>query len=323
MPFPEFIKYAEIDRLGHDENYGIFSEPEDVIVIEEKIDGGNAQFRLWEGDVIFGTRNNHFRTGQVDSPQCKQFGVNAQWIREKLFGDGVGAEKTANDLLNPDYVYFGEWCKKHTINYRWETMPAFIGFDIMNLVSRVYLPHSAMVEEFERLRLPTAPLLLKAKISEVDITRLENFIGKSAYYDGTMEGVVIKNYLRKNVFGRQMFAKLVTQTFKEANMAAFGGRGGVHKVDDDTVKFMDTFYSEARIRKAIYRLVEEGGLALDRSLMNSLPRAVIEDIMKEEAWTIMKHFDNLNFGLLKKSAPKLCLRVLDATLAERATHAKS
>jgi len=313
MTLPDFIKYTDIERLGHEETFGMLDDPEDVIVIEEKIDGGNAQFRLWDGELLFGTRNNHFKVG-IESPQSKQFGTNARWVVDML-GNKLGADSGRG--LNPDYIYFGEWCKKHTINYNWDEMPAFIGFDILNVLSRVFLPYSAMVEEYTRLGIPTVPLLLKAKVSEVDITRLENFITKSAYYDGTMEGIVIKNYFRKNIYGRQMFAKLVTQNFKEANMAAFGGVGGVKKVNDDTVQFMETFYTDARIRKAVHRLVDEGGQAMGRELMQHLPRAVVEDIWKEETWTIIKAFDNINFGLLKKQAPKLCLRVLDQMLMER------
>lgn len=312
---PPLHKYAEIERLGHEENYGILSVPEDVVVIQEKIDGGNAQFRLWEREIIFGTRNNHFRIGDTGSPQTKQFGANASWVIDEMSKQFNAGNEWAN-VLNPDFIYYGEWCKKHTINYDWEKMPAFIGFDIYNLMKHQYIPYEAVKLEYSRLGLPVVSLLFRGKIGEIDITRLENFVDHSNYYDGMMEGIVIKNYFRQNVYGRQLFAKIVRQEFKEANMGVFGMKPG--KVHDDTVKFMETFYTEARIRKAIHRLIDEGGLKLERGLMHHLPRAVAEDVWKEETWTIMKAFDNINFGLLKKSAPKLCLRVLDALMTERA-----
>jgi len=202
-------------------------------------------------------------------------------------------------------------------------MPKFIGFDIWRIDSCTFLPYTALKEEFDRLEIPVVPLLFKGKISEIDITRLENFIGKSAYYDGTMEGIVMKNYMRKSVFGRQLFAKIVTQAFKENNMVAFGG--GIKSTQDDTTKFIEGFYTEARIRKAVYRLKDEQGLKLERGLMHYLPKAVIEDIFKEEGWTVIKEFNSIRFDIVKKNAPKLCLQELDKIIKEEflVQHAKA
>jgi len=82
--YPNFVHYAEIDRLGHENNYGILSNEFDEIVIEEKIDGGNAQFRRFKdpskgAHILFGTRNNHFVLHK-DSGQKTQFGENARWV---------------------------------------------------------------------------------------------------------------------------------------------------------------------------------------------------------------------------------------------------
>jgi len=315
--FPQMIKYCDISRLGHEENENIFDYPDDVVVITEKIGGGNGQFRLHDGEIIFGSRNNQFRVGD-GSAQNKQFGENAGWILGKLFGNGVGAEKTAGDLLNPDYVYYGEWCKKHTINYAWDTMPKFVGFDIRDIRTGVFIPYQGMKDEYDRLGLPVVPLITRCKVSELDLTRLENFISKSAYYDGLMEGIVIKNYFRKNIYERQLFAKIVREEFKEANAAAFNNKGGwIKPLNDDTTKFIDTFYTEARIRKAMLRLTEESGHKLDMPLMHHLPKALIEDIMKEECWTLVKEFDSINFDRIRKVAPKKCLQVLKDVLKER------
>jgi hypothetical protein len=317
---PTFHKYLDIERLGHEENYGLFSEPTDVIVIQEKIDGGNAQFRVWEGELLFGSRNNQFKLTDANSPQLKQFGKNANWLVDKMSENFV-AGKTWAEVLHPDYIYYGEWCKKHTINYDWARTPQFMGFDIYNTLTHIYLPYEAVKAEYERLGLSIVPLILKTTVAEIDVARLENFIGNSAYYEGRMEGIVIKNYFRRNVYGRQMFAKLVTQSFKEANMAAFGG--GVKDLQDDTSRFLTAFYTEARIRKAILRLKDEQGLPIDRTIMHVLPRAVIEDIMKEECWLLVKDFNTLQFNLIKKQAPKLCLLVVDKMMSERAIEAKN
>lgn len=308
---PGFVKYPDVERLGDDENYGLFT-PGDELVIEEKIDGGNAQFRLHEGQILFGTRNHHFQVA-AEGEQKQQFDENASWV-VSMMGNTLGADSGRG--LNPDYIYYGEWCRKHTINYDWATMPKFIGFDIRNTITGNFLPFAAMKEEFERLGLPVVPLITRIKAEDLDPTRLENFIGKSAFYEGLMEGIVIKNYFRRNVYGRQLFAKVVRQEFKEANMAAFGG--GIKDVKDDTSLFIQTFYTEARIRKAVLRLVDEAALPMSRKLMEHLPKDVIQDILKEEAWTIVKEFETINFNMVRKMAPKFCLQVLDKMLTERA-----
>jgi hypothetical protein len=129
-----------------------------------------------------------------------------------------------------------------------------------------------------------------------------------------MEGITIKNYFRQNIYGRQLFVKIVRQEFKEANAGVFGIRVG--KLEDDTSRLIETFITEPRIRKAIYRLRDEQGCLLSRTIMHFLPRAVIEDLMKEEAWTLVKDFSTIRFDVLKKAVPKKCLTVVDKMMDE-------
>ena len=309
--FPPMVKYMDIARLGHEDNYGILDTQDDVVTITEKVDGGNGQFRLYMDEIkgprfLFGTRNNHF-TIDTHSPQQKQFGENAQYVAD------IVKDPTK---LNPDYIYFGEWMKKHTLQYDWAATPKFVGFDIFCLSAGNFIPDAPMREEFERLGIPTIPLIFKGKISEVDITRLENFIGRTKFGECQMEGIVIKNYFRKSVYGRQLFAKIVRQEFKELNQVTFGGGSNLNKLTDDTSKFIDTYYTDARIRKAILRLLDDG-MKLDRSLMHHLPKAVSDDTWKEESWDVIKDFNMVRFDIIKKNAPKKCLMVLDTVIKER------
>ena len=46
----EFHKYTKIRILGNIENKDIFSDPEDEIIIVEKIDGANFRFYINEQD---------------------------------------------------------------------------------------------------------------------------------------------------------------------------------------------------------------------------------------------------------------------------------
>ena len=51
-----FKTYNKIKIVGDFDNKGIFDNPEDEIVIEEKIDGANFRFMIKGDDIIFGSR---------------------------------------------------------------------------------------------------------------------------------------------------------------------------------------------------------------------------------------------------------------------------
>jgi hypothetical protein len=53
---PIFRAYHKIKRLGDEENKEIFSNPDEEIVIEEKMDGANFRFMFKKGKIIFGSR---------------------------------------------------------------------------------------------------------------------------------------------------------------------------------------------------------------------------------------------------------------------------
>ena len=52
----EFIRYPKIYRVGHKNTRDIFSNPEDEIIVEEKIDGANFRFGVIDGKLRFGSR---------------------------------------------------------------------------------------------------------------------------------------------------------------------------------------------------------------------------------------------------------------------------
>jgi len=51
------LKYVDIERLGTEENESIFAYPDDELIIEEKIDGGNASFFIENGLIHMCSRS--------------------------------------------------------------------------------------------------------------------------------------------------------------------------------------------------------------------------------------------------------------------------
>lgn len=301
------IKYCDIERLGSEENESIFKYPDDELIIEEKIDGGNASFFVQDGLI-------HMCSRSRDLLECRD---EKAFAKERKYLYGLIQSKVHE--LNPDYIYYGEWGMKHTLTY--ETLPGFIGFDIrvkstMEGNAADFIGYGAMKEEYDRLGIPTVPLLDRIKVKDFLKKKPEDYITKSRFGTTLMEGIVIKNYNRKNVWGRQIFAKIVREDFKEQNRATFGSIKG--DKDNDSAAIIEAFATDARIRKQVHKLVNEAGHALGMELMQHLPVMVIEDIFKEETKTILKNYKNINTATMKGLISKRCVTVLHDMMNEKA-----
>ena len=291
----QFVKYNHIQRLGTIENNELVKNLELDCSVEEKIDGGCGLFidDLIRKEVIYGSRNRPLVNGLEDG----QFKSNIDWIKNRI-------EKVK---LNPNYLYYGEFVKKHTIKYDFDNLPKFIGFDIRikpNGEEFKFLNRQEKEKEFKRINLPIVPLLWAGKVKDLDIDKL---IGKSIFDPTvTMEGIVIKTN-ELNRFGRPIYAKVVREEFKEENKKVFGEgltkTGACHTVEK--------YLTPARVNKEIHRLVYEENLELNRSLMKFLPINVCNNILNEEILEIFKSEKEIDFKNFKNLIAKKCLRYLD------------
>ena len=208
--------------------------------------------------------------------------------------------------------------QKHTIKYD-EKVPTVIGLDILPKEGAfgkptLFLDRKAKEIEFERIGIELINLKTICKAKEVTEEYIQKLCENSKYYEGKPEGVVIKNYKRLNPFGKQMFAKVVLDTFKEHNRAVFGSA----KQDrSDTVKIVDEFCTNARIRKRILQLTNEGGHKLERQIMKYLPMSVVKDIFKEESEYLTRKCKTLHLDTMKKLISEKCLQEIDIMIYEK------
>ena len=206
---------------------------------------------------------------------------------------------------------------KHTIRYP-VGISKWIGLDIKPKEGAFghtpcFIGRRAKEDAFKALGIECVSLKGIYKAKDMTDLLIAKLCEKSAYYEGKPEGIVMKNYGRMNVWGRQMFGKYVLDEFKETNRAVFGGL----KMDNsDTIKIVGTFVTPARIRKRILAFNKEGGLPIDRKLMHHLPVAVLKDIFKEETDAIVKGYNEISIGLLKQLTAKRCLAEIDAMMVE-------
>jgi ATP-dependent RNA circularization protein (DNA/RNA ligase family) len=154
-----FITYHKIKRLGDEENKEIFTNPEDEIIIQEKIDGGNFRFALLNGKLIFGSRTQQLTNDEgEDTNLNKNFRRCVEFVRSKF------VQCPISDL---NLIFFGECCVKHTITYDWDKIPPFLGFDIYNIKEERYLDYKECYEIYTLIGLPMVPLVWKGKVKEL------------------------------------------------------------------------------------------------------------------------------------------------------------
>ncbi len=305
----EFKKYDKIKVIGHADNQDIFKNKNDEIIIQEKIDGGNMRFHITkEGNIIFGSRTQQLTSNKGEDINVeKNFRRCIEFIRKKW----EGVRDIAPNLSN--YIFFGENCIKHTMNYNWEEIPPFLGFDIYNTKTGKYLNYKDVKKIFKNLKLEMVPLIKICKVKDIKgIT--DKDIPESKYpsissQDRQAEGIVYKNYKK------QLMAKYVREKFKEKNKKVFGGGKKWAKTDDEY--FVAVYCTNARIDKCIFKLIDEGK-ELDMSMMGDLLNMVYKDIW-EENWNEIafskKKIDLLN---LKKLISRRCLEVLKQSMVNNA-----
>jgi len=301
----EFHKYDKIKQLGHKENEDIFKDPDDEIIIQEKIDGGNFRFMIYEGKVIFGSRTQEI-TEDVEGKHLKNFRRCIEFVREKLKRKIFASGKI---------IFHGECCIKHTLSYDWDNIPPFLGFDVYDIEEEKYLADA--VDMFKELDLPVVPHIKTVKASEIkELT--DKDVPVSVYAPKSnptqqAEGIVFKNYKK------QIFAKYVREKFREDARDAFGGT--VKYQENDDGKIVAKYCTNARIDKIIFKLVDEG-YELELGMMNLLPNKVYEDIMEEQWREVVFSNYEVKFRNIRKLITKRCICVLKQVITNNAFNEK-
>jgi len=292
-----FHKYKKIYRLGHEETEGIFSDPEDNIVMQEKIDGANFRFAILKGKLVFGSRTQQLTSDEgEDTNVAKNFAGCVKYIRD-IINKGVLSDYEG-------YIFYGEACHKHTMSYNWDKIPRYLGFDVLEIETNEFMPKHFVDRAFAELGLETVPYLGTVKAKE--LTEINDAsVPVSAYApkenpEQQAEGVVYKNY------DKQLMGKYVRDEFKERNAETFGGRPKYNKeADTDNSEFIFKYCTNERIEKLIFKKVDQGEV-LDMKMMGSLIKETYLDIIEEEWKEILTSNWKIDFkGVRKKIGPRV------------------
>lgn len=298
----EIKKYTSIERYGKSCTMNVL-QVGDMISITEKIDGANASFRIDEtnerGVSCYSRRQPLMENGNTLSGFWT-------WVNNNIV--------TIKDKLNPNYIYFGEWLLPHHVRYKQECYRNYYMFSVWDIEKEEYLSDEVVMSEAERLGLKTVPYLYVGEF--ISFEHLMSFVGKSnmTLEPDKGEGIVVKNVNYKNRSGEQVFVKLVSESFAEVQKQKPPKNPNI---DTEFRTKLMTVLTEARVRKMIFALVEDGLVPEDFAIkdmgviLKNLGNRLYEDIMKEEAELFEGEEEAKVKRYIGKNVPTIVRRIIE------------
>ena len=208
----EFKKYQHVERFGS-------TEVKDIEIGEclifPKLDGTNSSVWLHDvGHIRAGSRNREL-TLDKDNAGFYAYASSNDNIKNYL-------EK------HPTHRLYGEWLVPHSLKtYRDDAWRRFYIFDVC--IDKEdggveYIPYDIYKPLLEEFNLDYIPPLAVIRNGSYD--QLIYYLDKNNFLvqdgKGSGEGIVIKNYNFYNRYGRQTWAKIVTNEFKEKHIKEMG-----------------------------------------------------------------------------------------------------
>ncbi len=284
----EFRKYQHIERFGTDEVDGI--EIGECIIFP-KIDGTNSS--VWldnNGNIKAGSRKRELSLEQ-DNAGFYAYILEQENIRKYL-------------QKHPTHRLFGEWLVEHSLKtYRNNAWQKFYIFDVCldkEDNSLEYIPYNIYKPMLDEFKLDYIPPLgtIKNGNYEYFLKVLEKNMFLIKDGKGIGEGIVIKNYNFYNKFGRQVWAKIVTNEFKERHNKEMGDLSLQAKTTVEK-RIIEDFCTSTFVEKEFVKIKNNKGDWQSKYIPELLGR-VFSELIKEEAWNIVKKYKKpiVNFKTL-------------------------
>ena len=270
-----FLKYQHLERYGNTEVEGI---EVGTCYVFPKLDGTNASVWFEHGTLRCGSRNREL------SPDND----NADFMNAMMVDKAI-----ISFLYNePDLVLYGEWLVPHTLKtYNDDAWRKFYVFDVFDRKKERLLSYDEYSEG-----LVAAGINVIAPIAIIKNGSIDHFtecLSKAHYLvkdgEGSGEGVVIKNYDYKNKYGRQTWAKIVTNEFKAKHHIAMGAPVVGGEIVEE--KIAAKYVTQALVDKVEAKIVNEMG-GWSSKYIPRLINTVWYDVVTEETWNFVKEFKN-------------------------------
>jgi len=299
-----FNTYPKIHAIGKEEVKDIFSNPSDVIVIQEKVDGANFRFMVTDDGIRFGSRTQELEQSK-EHQYAKNFNRCCKYLSDKL------TSLQYKESLKHK-IFYGECMVKHTMDYDWSIVPPFLLFDVYDIEHGMFYDFNEVQQFAAVLNVETVPVQRIVPAGQIQqIT--DDDVPISKYAPRKAEGVVFKNY------AKGIFAKYVLPEFKEKNAEAFGMSPKQARSLGEEERVVATYCTNARIDKAIFKLVDDGAV-LDMSMMKHLPMNVYLDMWEENWREILtdRNLGPIEPQAIKKIITGRCKAVLNQHITNQA-----
>jgi hypothetical protein len=275
-----FIKYQHLERYGNTEVEGI---EVGTCYVFPKLDGTNGS--VWWADspdrwssVRCGSRNREL---ELDNDNAG-------------FMNAMVVDKAITSFLtnNRDLILYGEWLVPHTLKtYNDDAWRKFYVFDVYDRNKERLLSYDEYSEGLIAAGINViAPIAIIKNGTETHFTEC---LSKAHYLvkdgEGSGEGVVVKNYDYTNKYGRQTWAKIVTNEFKAKHHIAMGAPVVGGEIVEE--KIAAKYVTQALVDKVHAKIVNE----MDGWSSKYIPRlihTVYYDLVTEETWNFVKEFKN-------------------------------
>jgi len=254
--------YPKIYNMGHSAIRALF---EDEVVIQEKVDGSQFSFGMFNGELKFRSK-----------------GVEVDPQNAGMFKQGCDAVKKVSDRLRDGIVYRGEYLQKPKHNtLKYDKIPSnhIVIFDMQDGIgTEKYFTHEEVMEEAKCLGFDCIPQYTKQKINGLD--DITNLMKNESYLGGCkIEGLVFKNYNKFTNDGKACMGKHVSEEFKESHQKDWKGRNPTGK---DVLELISTgLCTEARFKKAVQKLRDMGNLQNSPKDIGELMKILTIDIKEE------------------------------------------
>ena len=273
-----FLKYQHLERYGNTEVDGI---EVGTCYVFPKLDGTNGSVWMDPTKTIPFSCGSRNRELAIDND-------NAGFMNAMVDDVSVVTYMYAN----PDHVLYGEWLVPHTLKtYNDDAWRKFYVFDVFDRNKERLLNY----DEYSA-PLIAAGINIIAPIAIIKNGSIDHFtecLSKAHYLvkdgEGSGEGIVIKNYDYKNKYGRQTWAKIVTNEFKAKHHTEMGAPVIGGEIVEE--KIAAKYVTQALVDKVEAKIVNEMG-GWSSKYIPRLIHTVYYDLVTEETWNFVKEFKN-------------------------------
>ena len=288
-----FEKYQHVERFGTSEVRGIELG---TCYVFPKIDGTNSSCWLDNKELKCGSRKREL-TLEKDNGGFYNSMISNQNIIDYLH-------------KHPTHRLYGEWLIPHSLKtYRDEAWRKFYVFDVCEYDEDsfrylTYDEYKPLLEEFNIDYVPCLKIIKNGNFEDfIKCTTENTFLIKDGF--GVGEGIVIKNYDYKNQWGRIVWAKIVTNEFKEKHIKKMDSPVLVKENNLIEQDIIDKYVTESFVNKEYEKIKLENNGWSSKCIPILLSKIYYE-LINEEMWHIIKKFKSpkIDFKILNN----LCIK---------------